>query len=100
MSDRYYEPSSENDLYVDWYPIRMRELMQTHYNPANFDNFAESITEASDADKQVISEMLACPNVDIDYKALGRKLYCLSYLRMERFAEDHALEDWEAGNRD
>jgi hypothetical protein len=100
MSDRYYEPSSENDDYPDWYPVRMRELMKEQYSPANFDNFVESITEASDSDKQIIAEMLDCPNADIDYKALGRKLFCIAYERMERFAENHAIEDWEKGNRE
>jgi hypothetical protein len=100
MSDRYYEPDSEDDDYPDWFPIRVAELMMDEYSIAKYDNFAEGITEAAEADRAIISEMLNKPHIDIDFAALGRKVWSMAYDYMERFAENSAQEDWDRGNRD
>ena len=100
MHDRYYEPDSSDDDWDDWYPCRVADLLSDQYSIAKYSNFSEGISEAKDADRQIIEEMLEKPHADIDFAALGRKLWDMSFTYMEKYAENHAQEDWESGNRD
>ena len=100
MSDRYYEPDSEDDDYPDWFPCRVADYMDDEYSIKKYSNFAEGITEAKEADRLIIEEMLSSPHADLDFAALGRKLWDMSFSYMERFAQDSAQEDWDRGNRD
>lgn len=94
MHDRYYEPEDDgSDLISD----RIADLMKSDYDPTNYDNFAECIAEAKDADRAIIEEMLKKHISERDYEALGKKLFYMAYERMERFAEEHAQEDYAAG---
>jgi hypothetical protein len=95
LNMNYYQPPEDNsgDLIAD----RMSELMKGEYNPESFDNFVESIAEASKEDQAIIEEMLQRPISNMDYYALGRKLFMLSYDRMEKFAENHARENYTSG---
>lgn len=99
-NDRYYEPDSEDDDWVDWYPCRVADYMDGEYSITKYSNFAEGIQEAAEPDRLIIQEMLDKPHADIDFAALGRKLWDMSFSYMERFAQDSAQEDWEKGNRD
>ena len=94
-NDRYYEPTDDDsgDLIAD----RVSDLMQSDYDPTNYNNFAEAISEAKDADRLLIEEMLKKHITERDYEALGKKLFYLAYERMELFAEEHAQEDYAAG---
>jgi hypothetical protein len=74
--------------------------MDGEYSITKYSNFAEGIQEAAEADRLIIEEMLTKPHADIDFAALGRKLWDMSFSYMERFAQDAANEDWEKGNRD
>jgi hypothetical protein len=100
MSDRYYEPDSEDDDWYDWYPCRVADYMDGQYSITKYSNFIEGITEAKEADRLIIEEMLHQPHADIDFTVLGRKLWDMSFSYMERFAQDAAQEDWDRGNRD
>jgi hypothetical protein len=93
-NDRYYEPEDDgSDLISD----RVSDLMQSDYDPTNYDTFAECIAEAKEADRLLIEEMLKKHITERDYEALGKKLFYLAYERMELFAEEHAQEDYAAG---
>jgi hypothetical protein len=94
-NDRFYEPEDDDsgDLIAD----RVSDLMQSDYNPTNYDTFAECISEAKEADRLLIEEMLKKHISERDYEALGKKLFYMAYERMERFAEEHAQEDYAAG---
>ena len=100
MSDRYYEPDSEDDDYPDWFPCRVADYLSNEYNVAKYSNFSEGISEAKEADRLIIEEMLDKPHADIDFAALGRKLWDMAFSYMEHFAENSANEDWDRGNRD
>jgi hypothetical protein len=94
-NDRYYEPEDDDsgDLIAD----RVSDLMQSDYDPTNYDTFAECIAEAKEADRLIIEEMLKKHISERDYEALGKKLFYMAYERMELFAEEHAQEDYAAG---
>jgi hypothetical protein len=94
-NDRYYEPEDDDsgDLIAD----RVSDLMQSDYDPTNYDTFAECIAEAKEADRLLIEEMLKKHISERDYEALGKKLFYMAYERMELFAEEHAQEDYAAG---
>jgi len=94
-NDRYYEPEDDDsgDLIAD----RVSDLLQSDYDPTNYDTFAECIAEAKEADRLIIEEMLKKHITERDYEALGKKLFYLAYERMELFAEEHAQEDYAAG---
>jgi hypothetical protein len=94
MHDRYYEPEDDgSDLISD----RVADLMKSDYDPTNYDTFAECISEAKEADRLLIEEMLKKHITERDYEALGKKLFYMAYERMELFAEEHAQEDYAAG---
>jgi hypothetical protein len=65
-----------------------------------YSNFSEGISEAKEADQEVIKEMLDKPHADIDFEALGRKLWDMAYSYMEQYAENQANEEFSSGNRD
>ena len=94
-NDRYYEPEDDDsgDLIAD----RVSDLLQSDYDPTNYDTFAECIAEAKEADRLIIEEMLKKHITERDYEALGKKLFYMAYERMELFAEEHAQEDYAAG---
>lgn len=99
-NDRYYEPDSEDDDWADWYPCRVADYMDGEYSIQKYSNFSEGISEAKDADRVIIEEMLAKPHADIDFEAFGRKIWDMAFSYMEQYAENAAQEDWEKGNRD
>jgi hypothetical protein len=94
-NDHFYELEDDNsgDLISD----RITDLMQSKYDPNEYDNFAEAISEATDADRQSIEDMLKKHITERDYAAIGKKLCSMAYIRMERYAEEHAQEDYAAG---
>ena len=91
-NDRYYEPEDDDSDLLD---ERIADLMKEDYNPENYSNFAEAISEAKDSDREAVELILQQPKSD--YEALGRKLFNMAYEYMERFAENHAQEDLSAG---
>lgn len=90
--DAYYEPEDDDSDLLD---DRVAELLKEDYDPTEYTNFSEGICEANDADRQAVEDILKQPT--IDYEALGRKLFCMAYDYMEKFAENHAQEDLSAG---
>jgi len=94
MHDRYYEPEDNDD--GDLIENRVAELMKEDYNPSTYSNFSEGICEAKKSDVESVETILQMP--DIDYAALGRKLYCMAYEYMENIATKHAEEDLCSGN--
>ena len=94
--ERYYEPEDDDDS--DRIADRVAELMKEDYNPNEYSHFAEGISEANEKDRAVVEEMLQQP--EIDYAALGRKLYCMAYEYMESIAESHAADNLASGYLD
>jgi hypothetical protein len=92
--DRYYEPEDDND--ADLVEERTIELMKDDYSPKKYYNFAESISETNQKNREDVEAILQ--QADIDYAALGRKLYCMAYDYMEIIATKHAEEDLYSGN--
>lgn len=92
MHDRYYEPEDDDSDLLD---ERIADLLNTDYDPTEYANFAESISEANESDRQAVEDIIK--QSTIDYEALGRKLFCMAYDYMEKFAENHAQEDLSAG---
>ena len=90
--DAYYEPEDDDSDLLD---ERVAELLKEDYNPSDYQNFAEAVSEAEDNDRKAVEDILKQPT--IDYEALGRKLYCMAFEYMERYAENHAQEDLSAG---
>jgi hypothetical protein len=76
---------------------RIDQLMKEEYNPEKYDNFSQGISEAFTADREIIEEMLSKPIAEMDYEKLGRKLFCMAYEYMERFATNQAMNDYENG---
>lgn len=92
MHDRYYEPEDDEGDLLD---ERIAELLKLDYNPEDYSNFAEAISEAKESDREAVEAILQ--ESPINYEALGRKLFSMAYEYMERFAENHAQEDLSAG---
>jgi hypothetical protein len=93
-NDRYYEPEDDDSDLIEEY---IHDLMQDEYNPTKYKNFAEAISEAKEADRLIIEEMLQKPVADRDYAAIGRKLFDMAYSYMEGYAENHAMSSYENG---
>jgi hypothetical protein len=96
MHDRYYEPEDDDsDLLND----RIADLLNTKYDiTTNFSLFAEGISECSEADKESVLTILDGNVNTIDFAALGRKLWAVSFAYAESIAENHATEDLTSGN--
>lgn len=94
--ERYYEPEDNDDS--ERIADRVAELMKEDYNPKEYSHFAEGISEANEKDREAVEAILQQP--EIDYAALGRKLYCMAYDYMESFAESHAEENLSSGYLD
>ena len=92
MHDRYYEPENDDGDLLD---ERIYELLKEDYNPNEYPHFSEAISEAKKEDCEAVEAILQQPQVD--FEALGRKLYCMAYEYMERMAENHAQEDLASG---
>jgi hypothetical protein len=92
MHDRYYEPEDDNS--GDFIDERTYELLKTEeYNPSLTHHLAEAIAESSEADQAIIIDFVNQQN----WEALGRKLYFMSYDYMEKFAEAHAMDNYNSG---
>ena len=95
MHDRYYQPEDDDSDLID---DRVSELMKDEYNPNKYKNFAEAISEAKESDREAVEDILQ--QVDIDYAALGRKLFAMAYDFMEHYAISHAEENLSSGYLD
>ena len=92
MHDRYYEP--EDDDSGDFIDSRTQELLNTDdYDPALVHHLAEAISEASAEDQETIKDFIA----KSEWENLGRKLYYMSHEYMEKFAESHAIDEYNSG---
>jgi hypothetical protein len=93
--ERYYEPKDNNSDLID---DRVSELMKDEYNPTQYSNFAEGISEANEKDREAVELILQ--QSEIDYEALGRKLFCMAYDYMEGYANSHAEANLSSGYLD
>ena len=96
-NNRYYEPEDDESDKID---DGVAELMKDEYSIEKYHNFAEGISEAKEADRVIIEEMLSKPHVDMDFEALGRKLWSMAYDYMEGYAISHAEENLSSGYLD
>ena len=94
--ERYYEPEDEESF--DRIEERISELMKDEYNPTQYSNFAEGISEANEKDREAVELILQ--QSEIDYEALGRKLFCMAYDYMEGYANSHAEANLSSGYLD
>jgi hypothetical protein len=92
MHDRYYEPEDDNS--GDFIDQRVSELLKTkEYDPALLHHLSEAISEASDADQEIIKDYVE----QKDWHKLGLKLYYISAEYMEKYAEQHAIGEYNQG---
>jgi hypothetical protein len=92
MHDKYYEP--EDDDMGDFIDIRTAELLNTKdYDPSDISHLAEAISEASAEDQQTIKDFID----NAEWEKLGMKLYYISHEYMEKFAESHAVDEYNSG---
>ncbi len=54
-NDRYYEPEDDDSDLLD---ERIADLMKEDYNPENYSNFAEAISEAEIPDRESVEMIL------------------------------------------
>lgn len=97
-ADAYYEPSDNDD--EDRIEEAVSDLMKDEYDPTTYSNFAEAISEANQDDRDIIEQMLKKPNADMDYEAIGRKLFCMAYEYMEKYAISKAEDQLASGYLD
>jgi hypothetical protein len=90
------DPPEDNDS--DRIDDRVAELMKDEYNPTQYSNFAEGISEANEKDREAVELILQ--QSEIDYEALGRKLFCMAYDYMEGYANSHAEANLSSGYLD
>jgi len=88
-----YQDQYDEDDKID---SRVEELMEEDYNPNDFNNFVESISEASKDDIETIEDYLQRK----EYDKLGLKLWAICYERMEKQATNHAVENLNSGYLD
>ena len=92
MHDRYYEP--EDDDSGDFIDFRTQELLNTkEYDPATTSHLAEAIAEATAEDQESIKDFIA----NKEWDKLGMKLYYISHEYMEKYAESHAIQEYNQG---
>jgi hypothetical protein len=83
--------NEDEEIYIE---NRIPELMRTKdYDPALVHHLAEAISEASEADQDIIRDYIE----QKDWAKLGQKLYVMSYDYMERFAESEAQREASNG---
>lgn len=90
--DAYYEP--EDDDMDEFLCERIAELLNTDdYDPTDVSHMAEAISEASAEDQESIRDFIA----NAEWEKLGMKLYYMSHEYMEKFAESHAIDQYNQG---
>lgn len=83
--------SSDEDEYID---NRVCELLNTdEYDPTDVSHMSEAISEANEADQQTIRDFIEQDK----WQELGRKLFCMSYEYMEKFATSQAESEIQQG---
>lgn len=92
MHDRYYEPKDDDS--GDFIDSRTQELLNTDdYDPSLVHHLAEAISEANAEDQASIKDFIA----NKEWEKLGMKLYYISHEYMEKFAESHAIDEYNSG---
>jgi hypothetical protein len=92
MHDRYYIPDDDNS--GDFIDQRVSELLKTkEYDPTTLSHLSEAISEASQLDQETIQDYIE----QKDWSKLGLKLYCISCEYMEKYAEQHAIGEYNQG---
>ena len=83
--------NSDEDEYIE---NRVCELLKTdEYDPDHVAHIAEAIGEASETDQQIIRDFIEQDK----WAELGRKLFCMSYEYMEKFATSQAESEIQKG---
>ena len=91
--DAYYEPEDTDDMDAALCG-RITELLKTEeYDPTDLSHMAEAIAEASESDQATIRDYIA----NDEWHKLGLKLYYMSHAYMEKFAESHAIDNYNQG---
>lgn len=92
MHDRYYIPDDDNS--GDFIDQRVCELLKTkEYDPTDISHLSEAISEASQSDQETIRDYVN----QKDWHKLGLKLYTISCEYMEKYAEQHAIGEYNQG---
>lgn len=90
-------PYYEND---DFLSERKDELLNSEYDVRNFDNFFSCITDISQDEYDQIKEKVSDSLHDRNFEQLGRALWNFACEKLERYAENDAIEDYNSNNRD
>lgn len=76
---------------------RIYELLKDKYNVANFDNFYEAVTDIDTVQYNKLKESLSDALATQNFEHIGRTLWSFAIDKMERYAENEAMEDYENG---
>jgi hypothetical protein len=99
--DRWLEsPFQEQCRQEDFLEERINELMMGEYDPYKPKNIVEAIYEDCLYSKEGDLEQFADLMAKREVTALGRMVFGRIIDYWERKAEEHAIEDWNGGNRD
>jgi len=89
--EAYYEaPYDDQDS--EEFEFEVTELMKTEFSPDTFTNFEQAIAYAKASDVEAVEAILSQP--EVDFKALGRKLYCMAYDYQEFYAKRKVREGY------
>lgn len=91
-------PYYEND--DDFLSERKDELLNSEYDVRKFDNFFSCITDISQDEYDQIKEKVGDSLHDRNFEQLGRALWNFACEKLERYAENDAIEDYNSNNRD
>lgn len=90
-------PYQEAYAHEDVVQERIYELLKDKYNVANFDNFYEAITDIDLKQYDQLKEKLSDALESNNFEHIGRTLWSFVCDKMERYAENEAMEDYENG---
>lgn len=83
--------NTDEEEYID---ARVWELLKTkEYDPTDISHMSEAISEADEATQQTIRDFIEQDK----WHELGRKLFCISYEYMEKFATSEAEHEIQQG---
>lgn len=75
---------------------RIYELLKDKYS-TNFDNFFDAISGVDVKEYDQLKESLSDALIDKNFEHIGRTLWSFVCDKMERYATDDAMEDYENG---
>lgn len=89
--EAYYE-APYDDQESEEFAWEVEQLMRTEFNPDNYDRFLMALDDSSEKDQKAVEDILYQPQ--INFEALGRKLYDMAYTYNESVAKRKVAESY------